>query len=243
MNAGRPKPDARFPAGSREQDDRAALVDWGCVRVGGMLSEPMCQDLLASLTACVGDAVGLRTLLSLPPLRALAVYLREHPALAPLIPPDHVAVQCTYFEKSQRRNWLVPPHQDLSIPVAQRVVHPRLQGWSQKAGVFFVQPPPDVLQEVLAVRVHLDPCGLEDGPLWVIPATHVLGRLDVDSIARMGGERPRKPCLGARGDAWVMRPLLVHTSSKASGNSRRRVLHFLFGPRDLPYGLRWRDTV
>jgi hypothetical protein len=40
-----------------------------------------------------------------------------------------------------------------------------------------------------------------------------------------------------------MRPLLLHASSKASGSSLRRVLHFLFGPRDLPHGLRWQHAI
>ena len=47
--------------------------------------------------------------------------LRAHHVLQSLIPADHVAVQCTYFEKSSERNWLVALHQDLSIPVARRV--------------------------------------------------------------------------------------------------------------------------
>jgi hypothetical protein len=39
--------------------------------------------------------------------------------------------------------------------------------------------------------------------------------------------------------------LLLHASSKAgaASASRRRVLHFLFGPRELPRGLRWRHKV
>ena len=32
---------------------------------------------------------------------------------------------------------------------------------------------------------------------------------------------------------------LDHASSKAGGASRRRVLHFVFGPRELPAGLAW----
>ena len=37
----------------------------------------------------------------------------------------------------------------------------------------------------------------------------------------------------------LMRPLLLHASSKATGASRRRVLHFVFGPPALPHGLAW----
>jgi hypothetical protein len=42
-----------------------------------------------------------------------------------------------------------------------------------------------------------------------------------------------------RARAMLMQPLLLHASSKATGTSRRRVLHFLFGPPALPCGLAW----
>jgi hypothetical protein len=50
-------------------------------------------------------------------------------------------------------------------------------------------------------------------------------------------------CNAHRGSALVMRPLLLHASSKASGLSRRRVLHLLFGPRQLPHGLNWQHVA
>lgn len=40
-----------------------------------------------------------------------------------------------------------------------------------------------------------------------------------------------------------MRPLLLHASSKATGRSRRRVLHFVYGPAQLPSGLRWHEAA
>jgi hypothetical protein len=45
-----------------------------------------------------------------------------------------------------------------------------------------------------------------------------------------------------RGGAMVMKPLLLHASSKASISGMRRVLHFVFGAAELPGGLRWPDT-
>jgi hypothetical protein len=40
-----------------------------------------------------------------------------------------------------------------------------------------------------------------------------------------------------------MRPLLLHSSSRAQAQAPRRVLHFLFGPRELPCGLTWYRAV
>jgi ectoine hydroxylase-related dioxygenase (phytanoyl-CoA dioxygenase family) len=161
-----------------------------------------------------------------------------HPGVREALPARARVVQCTFFEKSAAKNWLVPIHQDLSIPVAGRVDHPALSGWSEKEGSLFVHAPDDVLKQLLAVRVHVDHCSLEDGPLWVVPGSHELGRVGPAHAAEArrtaGVVVPAK-----RGDALLMRPLVLHASSKSSGSSLRRVLHFLFGPEVLPYGLVW----
>lgn len=150
--------------------------------------------------------------------RDLAKRVQQHKLLARIIPKTHVAVQCTYFEKSTEANWLVPPHQDRCIPIARRVENPDLGAWSEKEGQLYVAAPDALLGRMVAVRLHLDPCGADDGPLKI--GDHV--------------------CLAGPGDAIVMCPLAVHSSSKATGSSRRRVLHFLFGPAVPGYGLEWR---
>lgn len=186
---------------------------------------------------------GTRCLLPLAWCAALANRLRQHPALSRLIPTDHVAVQCTYFEKSASRNWLVPIHQDLSIPVARRVDDPGLRGWSEKEGALFVQAPAELLAQLVAVRVHLDACGADDGPLRVLPGSHRRGLVAPEAAVLARNAAAEVTCEAAPGDALVMRPLLLHASSKASGQSRRRVLHFVFGPPLLKHGLAWRQAV
>lgn len=53
-------------------------------------------------------------------------------------------------------------------------------------------------------------------------------------------DRGETACTAQPGDLLIMRPLLLHASSKASRpQGRRRVLHFLFGPSDPGHGLRW----
>jgi ectoine hydroxylase-related dioxygenase (phytanoyl-CoA dioxygenase family) len=174
---------------------------------------------------------------------SLARRIRGHSVLNLLIPAEFVAAQCTYFEKSTSRNWLVPIHQDLSIPVAERVSHPALRGWSAKEGSLFVQAPSEILEQLVAVRVHLDACTPQDGPLRVMPGTHAQGRIEPEAAVAIRGTGTAVACHAKRGDALVLRPLLLHASSKASGTSRRRVLHFLFGPCQLPHGLRWQHAV
>ncbi|HJU40519.1 MAG TPA: phytanoyl-CoA dioxygenase family protein [Tahibacter sp.] len=202
-----------------------------------------CERLAVEADAAFAGAVGARNPLAQPWCRALAANLRTQPALRTLLPDGHVAVQCTYFSKSTTRNWLVALHQDLAIAVAERVDDVRLGGWSVKDGVPHVQPPADVLDALVAVRVHLDDCGARDGPLRVVPGSHRQGRLPDDGADRLRDAHGLVDCLAQRGDALALRPLLLHASSKASGASRRRVLHYVFGPRELPYGLRWHDAI
>lgn len=199
-----------------------------------------------SLAETVRDSAvhsGARCFLAEPWCATLSKRLREHARLAELIPAGYVAVQCTYFEKSTNRNWLVPVHQDLSIPVASRVSAPMLRGWSEKEGQLFVQAPVALLEQLIAVRIHLDPCGERDGPLKVVPGSHMRGVVPPEAAVDARRVEGEVTCLCARGGALVMRPLLLHASAKSTGHSRRRVLHFVFGPRVIGYGLHWHHAV
>ena len=215
----------------------------GFALVPGVLDGRTCDAIIAHMGGIPEGSAGTRCLLSHPWCVSLAGLVRSHHGLASLVPHEFVAVQCTAFEKSASRNWLVPIHQDLSIPVAARVRHADLRGWSEKEGVLFVQPPTEVLEQLVAVRVHLDACTQQDGPLRVVRGTHLRGRIDPETAVAIRSAGTEVDCCAARGDVLVMNPLLLHASSKSTGDSRRRVLHFLFGPGQLPHGLRWHRAL
>lgn len=221
----------------------AAFVRDGFALVNGVMTAAECTATLEAPRGQTGDGPGARHLLSLPWCEQLSKQLRTALGLAALIPQSHRAVQCTYFEKSRDTNWLVALHQDLAIAVQARVEHPALTGWSAKGGIHFVQAPQQLLEQLVAVRVHLDDCGPDDGPLRVVPGSHAMGIIDATRARQVRDRRGEKTCPAAQGDALVMRPLLLHASSKATGGSRRRVLHFLYGPAQLPYGLAWACAV
>jgi hypothetical protein len=211
----------------------------GFVIVPDVVAQSECAELLRTVVMPGSKLPGTRNLLAQEWCQALASRLRQNAGLASMIPAEYVAAQCTYFEKSVSRNWLVPVHQDLSIPVAARVFHEELRGWSEKEGTWFVQPPVEFLKRLIAVRIHLDPCADIDGPLQFIPGTHTLGRIEPEAATRLRQTGPVVSGTLDRGGALVMRPLVLHASSKASGSSLRRVLHFVFGPSELPCGLQW----
>jgi ectoine hydroxylase-related dioxygenase (phytanoyl-CoA dioxygenase family) len=213
----------------------------GALHLVNVVSFNDCIELAAQLNNAISYSAGTRNLLRTVAAEAAIRSLTQHPDIQALLPRDAVAVQCTLFEKSTQTNWLVPPHQDLSIPVAARVQSADLTGWSVKAGVLFVQPPRAVLESCVALRLHLDPCNETDGPIRVAPGSHLKGALRSEACASLSSQMVAVP---ARiGDVVALRPLTVHASSKSSGTSRRRVLHILFGPRELPIDLRWAESI
>jgi hypothetical protein len=140
------------------------------------------------------------------------------------IPVDAVAMQCTLFDKSPDKNWLVALHQDLSIPVKCRVDSPDCSGWSEKEGQAYVQPPVIVLEQLVAVRIHVDDCPAESGALRVVPNPKLKGGWiggRAEELRRQSGETAVPV---TRGSALVMRPLILHASSKAMELRQRRVL-------------------
>jgi hypothetical protein len=218
------------------------LKESGFAILQSVLSETECQALDQALELTPLGQAGSRSLLGSQWCAALSVRLRGSPALERLLGPL-VAVQCTYFNKSSDVNWLVAVHQDLSISVKTRVDGCGLTGWNVKEGHTFVHAPLDVLENLIAVRVHLDDSGPDNGPLRVVPGSHLLGRLSSDQQTQRRLELGESNCHVPRGGVLLMKPLLLHASSKATYPRPRRVLHFLYGPKELPLGLEWAVAV
>ena len=61
--------------------------------------------------------------------------------------------------------------------------------------------------------------------LYVSPHSHTLGVLTDEDIRPVVQQRGFFECLVPRGGVLAMRPLLIHSSSKALTEAPRRVLH------------------
>jgi Phytanoyl-CoA dioxygenase (PhyH) len=109
------------------------------------------------------------------------------------------------FDKSPAANWFVPWHQDRAENGRERDVA--------------------VLTQIVALRVHLDDCDENNGPLEVIPESHGRGRLDANAVAAIVATMPSRLCLAVRGDIVAIRPLLLHRSQRARVPAARRVVH------------------
>jgi ectoine hydroxylase-related dioxygenase (phytanoyl-CoA dioxygenase family) len=148
-------------------------------------------------------------------------------------------VRSVLFTKSLETNWVVPWHQDLTIAVAARHEVSGYTGWSLKEGVHHVQPPLEILEKMLTVRVHLDAADETNGALWVSPGSHRLGRIPASEVAAAAERDGKHLCAVNAGDALFLRPLLLHGSRKATSNWPRRVIHLEFASVPLPPPLVW----
>lgn len=182
----------------------------------------------------------IRNLLEAVPAVATLARSPEVRALVePVLGPEAFAVRGILFDKTPDANWKVAWHQDLTIAVRERREVEGFGPWSEKAGVVHVQPPAAVLERMVTVRLHLDPCGPENGPVQVIPGSHREGRLAADDVQQQRAARDAVPaCVGA-GGVLLMRPLLLHASSPSTAPAHRRVIHLDFAADALPGGVEW----
>jgi len=150
-------------------------------------------------------------------------------------------VRVLYFDKPPDRTWTLPWHKDTSIAVQDN----RLQSSSfsrptTKAGVPHVIACDRVLEQMLTLRIHLDPVTDENGPLRVIPDSHV-------SSESFGlGVNAAVAIHASSGDVLAMRPMLSHCSGPSAPTTRlhRRILHLEFSADyELPDGYRWHTFI
>jgi ectoine hydroxylase-related dioxygenase (phytanoyl-CoA dioxygenase family) len=148
-------------------------------------------------------------------------------------------VRAILFDKSPDNNWLVSWHQDRTICVSHQLHIDGWGPWTIKDEVHHVQPPLEVLNQMVTFRIHLDEATPDNGCLRIIPGSHLLGLLNSSHIAEATRARPNVNCIAKAGTMLVMRPHVLHASSKSESNKQRRVIHLEYSSYKLPAGLRW----
>jgi ectoine hydroxylase-related dioxygenase (phytanoyl-CoA dioxygenase family) len=139
--------------------------------------------------------------------------------------PSAIPFRATLFDKSPDNNWLVVWHQDTALPLRERRDVSGWGPWSVKAGITYAHAPAAALSRVIALRLHIDESGPDNGPLRVLPGTHTRGVMSDAEVAQLARDVRSVDCVSPAGGVVAMRPLLVHASSKAETDHRRRVLH------------------
>lgn len=174
---------------------------------------------------------GARHILSIAAVRKIADDARVLDLARAVLGSRALPFRATLFAKSPSSNWLVAWHQDTALPLTEKAATPGWGPWSIKDGVNYAHAPREALEEILALRVHLDDSTSANGPLRVIPNTHRDGVLTDCEVQERASKSTGIECTAARGGVIAMRPLVIHASCKAESDSPRRVLHIEYASR------------
>ncbi|WP_116108912.1 phytanoyl-CoA dioxygenase family protein [Lewinella sp. IMCC34191] len=201
---------------------------------------------IAAIKAAIAEAgieraFGVREILRRAPRLIPLIFtdgLRE--LLHGLLPSGARVIRSIYFDKPPDANWIVNWHQDLTVNLAERENHPGFVNWRSVRGHAVVQPPVDLLQRVVTVRIHLDACTEANGALRVIPGSHTQGIVTMKDWQKT---EPEEICVVPEGGLLLMKPLTLHASRRTENARNRRVIHLECTDAVLPGTLRWNEAV
>lgn len=140
-------------------------------------------------------------------------------------------VRVLYFDKPPGQGWALSLHRDRTIAVQEH--HEPPDPYSKptcKAGVPHVEADDELMSKMLTLRLHLDPMRADNGPVYIVPRSHITTQNGgVESAVKEGVQT----IYCRAGDVFAMRPLLLHGSYSADPATvlRRRVLHLELAPR------------
>lgn len=187
-------------------------------------------------------------------LFAIRQFLKEVPAVQPLVftqrlnaqieslfGAGYFVVKSIYFDKPEESNWFVAYHQDLTISVDKKLSLSGFGPWTVKQNQYAVQPPLEILKRNFTIRIHLDDTDKHNGALKVVPGSHAKGVYRPETID--WSRETEAICEVPKGGIMIMRPLLLHASSRTTNQARRRVIHIEFSNVPLPDGLNWSEAI
>lgn len=232
-------------------DHRTAIAEKGFTVVNDVFNTAAVEALIACIeNTDTAKATFRRT----KDLFAIRQFFKEVPVSLPLvfIPALHQVidalfghgyhvVKSIYFDKPAGSNWFVSYHQDLTISVKEKVVMEGYGPWTVKQDQYAVQPPLQILEDNFTIRIHLDDTDENNGALRVIPGSHRKGIYRPETIDWQN--EVEETCTVQKGGLMIMRPLLLHASSRTNNQQPRRVIHIECSRTELPLPLRWSEKV
>jgi ectoine hydroxylase-related dioxygenase (phytanoyl-CoA dioxygenase family) len=152
---------------------------------------------------------------------------------------DYFITKSIFFDKPETSNWFVSYHQDLTISVNKKESIEGFGPWTTKHNQYAVQPPTEILENIFTIRIHLDNTDENNGALKVIDKSH-LKEIYRPEVINWEAET-EYVCNVKSGGIMLMKPLLLHSSSRTKNNKRRRVIHIEFSNKELPNQLNWSE--
>ncbi|WP_405207176.1 phytanoyl-CoA dioxygenase family protein [Aquimarina sp. LLG6339-5] len=184
------------------------------------------------------DLFAIRQLIkNVPELSDLLFNKKLTELISNLSESKYFLTKAIYFDKPSDSNWFVAYHQDLSISVDRKADLENYSNWTFKKGQYGVQPPIEILQDTITIRIHLDKTDKNNGALKVIPKSHLNGIVRADS--KDWSIENEFICEVEKGGVMLMKPLTLHASNRTTNGNKRRVIHLEFNKHNLTKPLDW----
>jgi ectoine hydroxylase-related dioxygenase (phytanoyl-CoA dioxygenase family) len=177
----------------------------------------------------------------LPDVRSIVFNDRLKAIIHEIFGSHFFIVKSIYFDKPGESNWFVSYHQDLTISVMKKFEIDGFGPWTVKQNHFAVQPPISILENNLTIRIHLDNTDDQNGALRVIEKSHLKGIYRPETID--WNKETEVKCNVPKGGIMIMKPLLLHASSRTTNHQQRRVIHIEFSQKELPVPLKWAELI
>ncbi len=216
--------------------ETSILEDQGRVWVRGAMEG---EDLAALDRACeIGAVPGGRLEWNADLIAAAGVESRLTRLARDLV-PGAFPVRILAFNKTSDMNWSVPWHQDRVIAVKERHELEGYCAWTRKSGIWHVEPPVELLEEMFFARIHLDDSDGSNGCLQVGLCTHNFGRIPAKDVREVAEKAEVEDSVAKRGDVLFVKALTLHRSSPSAKTGNRRTLRIDYSARPLPAPLKW----
>lgn len=165
--------------------------------------------------------------------------IRTLQTLVESILPSAHPVRALVFNKSKGTNWVVPWHQDRVIAVKQKHTIDDYKNWTQKSGIWHVEPPVHILERMVFARIHLEDSDAEGGSMEIALKSHKQGYIPANTVPRIIQSAKTELCLAKAGDILILKALTLHRSRSSTSTSSRQTLRVDYSNQALPVPLQW----
>ena len=143
-----------------------------------------------------------------------------------------------YYHQIPTANWFTTLHQNITIPVKEKISMEGFSGWSKKEGITSAMAPVNLLRQCFSMYIYLFGSDETNGALQILPGSHkkILNIQERNQIIE--NINPQIANVQA-GDIYILKPLVLQAFGKVSQIQHVHLLQLNFCLEDLPGGLEW----
>jgi len=149
-------------------------------------------------------------------------------------------ITAKYYNQIPTANWFTALHQNITVPVKEKVSVEGFTGWSKKDGIISVMAPVELLRNCFTIYIHLNHSNSTNGALNILPGSHkkILSMQERNLVT----ENVYTQVAAVKaGGIHIVKPLLLQAFGQSTENQAVHLLQLDFCSTALPGGLEWGD--